>query len=70
MKSTSALLDAVHAGPRPLPGRALRMETPCVLKTVLPRQDKHWAGSLGAARAGVVPRDCAEVSAAELMLVL
>lgn len=61
MKSTSALLDAVHAGPCPLPGRALRMETPCFLKTVLPTQDKHWAGGMGAARAGVVPRDCAEV---------
>lgn len=69
MKSTSALLDAVHAGPRPLPGWALRMETPCFLKTVLPRQDKHWAGSMGAARAGVVPRVLCR-SAAELMLVL
>lgn len=69
MKSTSALPDAVHAGPCPLLGRALRMETPCFLRTVLPRQDKHWAGSVVAARAGVVPRVWCR-SAAELMLVL
>lgn len=52
----------------PIWAATLRMETPCLLWTVLLRQDKHLTGNMVTARDGVVPRVlCRNV--AELMLV-